>query len=87
MVVGYKLLSETLTNIYGTFLQYEVGKTYETNSCEIHKGFHFCMYPEDCKHFVGSGRLFKVEALGEIESLDGYQYATNKIKILEEIEQ
>lgn len=86
MVIGYKLLSKTLTNIYGKHFQYEIGKTYKTDSCQIHEGFHFCLYPEDCNHFVrGGGRLFKVAAIGEIESLDGYQYATNEIKILEEI--
>lgn len=85
MVKGYKLLSETLTNLAGNFFQYEVGKTYETKSCQIHEGFHFCLHPDDCKHFVGRGRLFEVEALGEVESLDGWQYATNKIKILREV--
>ena len=86
MVIGYKALSETLTSIAGQHFQYEIGKTYETESCKIHEGFHFCLYPNDCEHFVGkNNRLFKVAALGEIESLDGYQYATNKIMILEEI--
>ena len=86
-IKGYKGLSETNTSIYGKRFQFEQGKIFEED-CEPrfkHRGFHFCLYLEDVKKFVGNCKnIHEVYALGEIEG-NGSEYATNKIYIGKEI--
>ena len=84
-VIGYKAISKTGGSVLGRPKKYEVGKTYteeldpQTRSC----GMHFCLYLEDVTKFVHNPQVIvKIEALGRIEG-DGYQYSTNKMKILE----
>ena len=87
-VIGYKAISRKGSSVHGMPKTYELGKTYEekldpfTHRC----GMHFCLYLEDVQQFVANPEcIVKVEALGRIEG-DGYQYATNKMKILEVVE-
>ena len=87
-VVGYKAISRTGASVCGKPKLYKVGEIYEedldpfTHKC----GMHFCLYLEDVTKFVPNPQcIVKVEALGRIEG-DGYQYATNKMKILEIIQ-
>lgn len=83
-VIGYKGFSKDMCNIHGVPKQYEVGKTYteKLNPMSHQCGMHFCLYLEDVTRFVRPDIICKVEALGSIEG-DGYQYSTNKLKILE----
>ena len=86
-IKGYKGLSPTNGSILGKPFQYEQGKIY-TEDCEPRFkqcGFHFCLYLEDVKKFVGSCQnIHEVYALGEIEG-NGSEYATNKIYIGERV--
>ena len=85
VLIGYKAIGTTGESVFGRRKQYEVGETYEENLDPFtHKcGMHFCLYLEDVTKFVPNPQcIVKVEALGRIEG-DGYQYATNKMKILE----
>ena len=86
-VIGYKGFTKNMRNICGQPKQYEVGKTYteKLNPMSHQCGMHFCLYLEDVTKFVTPDIICKVEALGTIEG-DGYQYATNKMKILEIME-
>ena len=84
---GYKGLSQNNTSICGMPFQFELNKLY-TEDCEPrfkHRGFHFCLYLEDVKHFVPHcSRIVEVWATGEVEG-NGYEYATNQIYIGKEI--
>ena len=84
---GYKGLTTDNRAILGKPFQYEQGKIFEED-CEPrfkHCGFHFCLYLEDVKLFVGNaGKIVEVYALGEVEG-DGSEYCTNKIYIGEEV--
>ena len=86
MMKGYKAFNADLTC---NGFQYEVGKTYEMEDCElcVH-GFHFCKNIADCFKYYSSynARFAEVEALGDImESDEDSKCVTNKIRILEEI--
>lgn len=85
---GYKAFNQdmTCTHGHGVF-QYEVGKTYEEPQlAEARRtGFHFCLTLANVYRFYPSNsRICEIEALGDIEG-DGLAYATNKIRIVREI--
>ena len=86
-IKGYKGLTVDNRAILGCPFQYEQGKIFEED-CKPrfkHRGFHFCLYLEDVKMFVGNaGKIVEVYALGEVEG-NGSEYATNKIYIGEEV--
>ncbi len=86
-IKGYKGLTTDNRAILGKPFQYEQGKIFEED-CEPrfkHCGFHFCLYLEDVKLFVGNaGKIVEVYALGEVEG-DSREYCTNKIYIGEEV--
>ena len=86
-IKGYKGLNDDCTSIYGKKFQFESGKIFEEDVKPrfMHCGFHFCLYLEDVRTFVGNGRrIFEVYALGEVEG-NGSEYCTNKIYIGEEV--
>ena len=86
-IKGYKGLNKDCTSIFGKRFQFEQGKIFEEDVKPRFKrcGFHFCLYLEDVRMFVGTGcRIFEVYALGEVEG-NGSEYCTNKIYIGDEV--
>ncbi|MCK9273357.1 hypothetical protein M0P65_07515, partial [Candidatus Gracilibacteria bacterium] len=86
MIIGYKATynGKCLNQLY------EVGQTYtlkgELVMCA--KGFHFCKHLYDVFTYYPPNqeiKVFKVEALGNIETEDD-KSVTDKIKILEEVD-
>jgi len=70
--------------------QYDVGETFEedVNPSVCDSGFHFCKKASDCfsyYNFDCENKVAEVLAIGEIDE-DGDKCATNKIKIVREIE-
>jgi len=71
--------------------KYKVGETYEIESDLIlcKKGFHACKNPSDCFNYYSfdpKNKVAEVELLGDIQGLEEDKQATNKIKIIREIE-
>ena len=72
-------------------MQYEIGKEYEFGKTPIpcQRGYHFCKTVADCYRFYDiteETRICKVEAYGKIKTNDDVKYCTDKIRILEEVE-
>jgi len=71
--------------------QYEVGETYEMKEkpvlCEV--GFHACKKAVDCFNYYSfdtDNKVAEVELIGDIVGTDKDKQATNKIKIVREVE-
>lgn len=87
--MGFKVVDE-LYRGWNDFT-YKVGAVYDMKESPIicQRGFHFCMKPEHCLHYVGHlprpYRCLIVKVLGDVVS-DEYchKFATNKIEILTE---
>ena len=85
---GYKAFDK---NLQCRGMQYEIGKEYELGETPIpcQRGYHFCKTVADCYNFYDrteETRICKVEAFGEIQTDDEIKYCTDKIRILEEVE-
>ena len=85
---GYKAFDK---NLQCRGMQYEIGKEYELGETPIpcQRGYHFCKTVADCYGFYDrteETRICKVEAYGEVKTDDGVKYCTDKIRILEEVE-
>ena len=85
---GYKAFDK---NLKCRGMQYEIGKEYELGETPIpcQRGYHFCKTVADCYNFYDrteETRICKVEAFGEIQTDDEIKYCTDKIRILEEVE-
>ena len=87
-VIAYKGMNSDMTC---RGFQYEIGKTYKTDSVELCKfGFHACLNPRDVLDYYyqeESSRYFKVKLSGEITKCDksDTKVAATEITILEEI--
>ena len=85
---GYKVFNSDWTC---RGFQYEVGKTYKTDSRPILccNGFHFCEKVADCFNYYSfdtRNKVAEVEALGEVVTEeDGDKSCTNEIKIVREV--
>ena len=85
---GYKAFNK---NLQCRGMQYEIGKEYELGETPIpcQRGYLFCKTVADCYNFYDrteETRICKVEAFGEIQTDDEIKYCTDKIRILEEVE-
>ena len=85
---GYKAFDK---NLKCRGMQYEIGKEYELGETPIpcQRGYHFCKTVADCYGFYDrteETRICKVEAYGEVKTDDEVKYCTDKIRILEEVE-
>ena len=85
---GYKAFDK---NLQCRGMQYEIGKEYELGETPIpcQRGYHFCKTVADCYGFYDrteETRICKVEAYGEVKTDDEVKYCTDKIRILEEVE-
>lgn len=91
MTRGYKGLNENMVDICGNHMQYEIGVWYEVDeelepSCQ---GFHFSKTIEDVTRsypFLGSTRLFEVEADGEMRDI-GEEVVASRIRLIREVHQ